>query len=97
MPNVEFLDNCEHPETLPAELDAEFLLFPRSPGAETEYPDACEWAVRKRLRGAYFEIPYLPRAYGEPCWLFLDAEKFGPFFPGREPEFHPRVPQEESR
>jgi len=30
-------------------------------------------------------------------WLFLSAEKFGEFYPGREPEFHPRIRQEVPR
>jgi len=95
LPGVEFIDATESPQD--DAYDADFLLFPRSAGPEVEYPGDREWEIRHRLRGVYFEIPYLPRAYGEPCWLFLNAERFGEFYPGREPEFHPRVREEAAR
>jgi hypothetical protein len=96
LPGLELLNPKESPAS-DSDYDADFLLFPRSPGPEADFPDAREWEIRHRLRGVYFEIPYLPRAYGEPCWLFLSAATFGEFYPGREPEFHPRIPQEARR
>ena len=93
LPYVYFFEADQSPE----QFDADFILFPKSLGSEQLTPDDREWEVRRSLRGVYYEIPYTTRGYGAECWLFLSADKFSSFFPGREPEFHPRIPQEEAK
>lgn len=83
MPNVHFVDDQKSPPS----YDADFLLLPMDRVSEVE----------QQLAGVYFKERYLTRDYGTPGWLYLSVERFGTLFPGREPEFHPRVPLEVPR
>jgi hypothetical protein len=78
-PNVAYLERAP----IDAYFDADFLLV----------PDASELDVQSLLLGMYFKEHVVVRPGGSEGWLYLGYERFHRLFPGREPEFRPRVPQ----
>ncbi len=66
----------EH-KNLPATLDADFLLVQEDQIAEVE----------AKLRGSYYTEPLRVRNYQDTSKLYLSAEIFKEFFPGRSPDF----------
>jgi hypothetical protein len=62
---------------MPQNLDAAFLLV-----QEDKIKD-----VESKLRNAYYTEPLRIRKYQEPSKLYLSAEIFKEFFPGRSPDF----------
>ena len=63
--------------------DADFILIPSQ--RELEFED--------RVFGIYFKESCRLRNGLARGWLYLDAQRFAPLFPGRTPDIHPRVPQ----
>jgi hypothetical protein len=62
---------------MPQDLDAAFLLV-----QEDKIKN-----VESKLRNAYYTEPLRIRNYQEPSKLYLRAEIFKEFFPGRSPDF----------
>ena len=62
---------------LPSKLDADFLLVEQNRIKEVE----------SKLHNAYYTEPLTIRNYQEPSKLYLSAEIFKEFFPGRSPDF----------
>jgi hypothetical protein len=62
---------------MPQDLDAAFLLVEEDKIKKVE----------SRLRNAYYTEPLRIRNYQEPSKLYLRAEIFKEFFPGRSPDF----------
>jgi uncharacterized protein (TIGR03663 family) len=65
----------------PATMDAPFVVVEKARITEVE----------SELTQAYFTDSFQLRDGLEPGKLYLDAEKFAPFFPGRTPEFQPSL------
>jgi uncharacterized protein (TIGR03663 family) len=66
----------EH-NNLPPELDADFLLVQEDKIKEVE----------SKLHGSYYTEPLRVRAYQDTSKLYLSAQIFKGFFPGRAPDF----------
>jgi len=65
------------------DYDADFILIPAQ--RELEFED--------RAFGSYFKESCRLRNGLARGWLYLDAQRFAPLFPGRTPDIRPRVPQ----
>jgi hypothetical protein len=65
------------------DYDADFILIPVQ--RELEFED--------RVFGSYFKESCRLRNGLARGWLYLDAQRFAPLFPGRTPDIRPRVPQ----
>jgi uncharacterized protein (TIGR03663 family) len=78
-PNISYGDENTDVEN----YDADFILIPVQ--RELEFED--------RVFGVYFKDSFRTRNGIPRGWLYLNAERFAPLFPGRTPEIHPRVPQ----
>ena len=72
-PNVGYYEH----DNLPPKLDADFLLVQQDKIEEVE----------KKLQKSYFTEPLTIRPYQDTSKLYLDANRFKNFFPGRQPEF----------
>ena len=73
----------EH-ESVPPELDADFLLVQEDRVQEVE----------AKLHGAYYTERLRIRPYQDTSKLYLDAKIFKGFFPGRAPDFAGKGPAE---
>lgn len=62
---------------LPKPVDADFLLVQQDRIAEVE----------AKLQGAYYTMPLTIRPYQDHSKLYLNAQAFRQFFPGRVPDF----------
>ncbi len=62
---------------MPQNLDADFLLVQEDKIKQVE----------SKLHNAYYTQPLRIRNYQEPSKLYLSAEIFKEFFPGRSPDF----------
>jgi len=77
-PDITYLD-----ENAPVEnYDADFMLVPSHRALEFE----------DRVFGVYFKESVRTRNGLPRGWLYLEADRFAPVFPGRKPEIRPRVP-----
>jgi uncharacterized protein (TIGR03663 family) len=65
------------------DYDADFILIPAQ--RELEFED--------RAFGSYFKESCILRNGLARGWLYLDAQRFAPLFPGRTPDIRPRAPQ----
>jgi len=72
-PNVGYYEH----ETLPAKLDAAFLLVEKDRIAEVE----------RKLHDSYYTEPLRIRAYQDTSKVYFSAKIFKDFFPGRPPDF----------
>ena len=72
-PNVGYYEH----ETLPAKLDAAFLLVQEDRIAEVE----------RKLHDSYYTEPLRIRAYQDTSKVYFSAKIFKDFFPGRPPNF----------
>jgi hypothetical protein len=72
-PNVGYYEH----ETLPAKLDAAFLLVQEDRIAEVE----------AKLHDSYYTEPLRIRAYQDTSKLYFSAKIFRGFFPGEPPNF----------
>lgn len=77
-PNVGYYEH----DNLPAKLDADFLLVQQDKIQEVE----------QKLQKSYFTEPLTIRPYQDTSKLYLDANRFNDFFPGRQPDFHGKGP-----
>jgi len=73
----------EH-ESVPPELDADFLLIQEDRVQEVE----------AKLHGAYYTESLRIRPYQDTSKLYLNAKIFKGFFPGRRPDFAGKGPAE---
>jgi hypothetical protein len=64
-------------ESMPARLDADFLLVQDDKIAEVE----------AKLKESYYTEPLTLRSYQDPSKLYLSAKRFKEFFPRRDPDF----------
>ena len=64
-------------ESLPTALDAAFLLVQEDRIA----------TVEAKLQNAYYTMPLTIRSFQDQSKLYLSAETFKDFFPGRVPDF----------
>ena len=72
-PNVGYYEH----ETLPAKLDAAFLLVEKDRIAEVE----------RKLHDSYYTEPLRIRAYQDTSKVYFSAKIFKDFFPGQPPNF----------
>jgi len=77
-PNVGYYEH----DNVPGKLDADFLLVQQDRIEEVE----------AKLQKSYFTEPLTVRPYQDTSKLYLDANRFKDFFPGRQPEFHGKAP-----
>jgi predicted membrane-bound mannosyltransferase len=73
-PNIGYYEH----DSLPPKVDADFLLVQQDRIKEIE----------DKLHNSYFTEPLTVRPYQDTSKLYLDANRFKDFFPGRTPEFH---------
>jgi uncharacterized protein (TIGR03663 family) len=77
-PNVGYYEH----QNLPSPVDADFLLVQEDKIKEIE----------AKLQNSYFTEPLTIRPYQDTSKLYLDANRFKDFFPGRQPEFKGKGP-----
>jgi hypothetical protein len=72
-PNIGYYEH----DSLPSKMDADFLLVDQDHIA----------AVEKQLQNSYYTMPLRIRPYQDTSKLYLSAQIFSGFFPGRAPDF----------
>ena len=77
-PNVGYYEH----QNVPTPIDADFLVVQEDRIKEIE----------AKLQNSYFSEPLTIRPYQDTSKLYLDAQRFKSFFPGRQPNFRGKGP-----